>query len=772
MTIGQPLPRPDGPIKVTGSARYAADYARPDMLHAAVVTATIAAGRIRAIDATAALREPGVTHVLTHKDMPRLKPADAPMMAQSFIPMQHDDIRHEGQPVALVLGETLEASRAGARAVVTDYDAAEPVRLTPADWVAIDRVAVTPRESGFLFFEPSFEKGEIDPDFMKGDPDAQLTGGAQRIEAVYTQPPRHHNPMEPSATLAWWDGDTLTLHDASQHVFGVQRVLASLFDMPAERIRVVSSHTGGGFGVKGWIWPQEILAPAAAKVVGRPVKLVLSRADMYSFLGYQPRFAQKLTLGADLAGRLTALAHDSVNLTSITDDYIEYAIEASKGLYATPAMRLGVRVERANVAMPTAMRAPVDGPGLWALESAMDELAHRLGMDPLDLRLANYAEEDPATGEPWSSKKLREAYEEGALLFGWRERPRASQHDGDWLVGQGMASCTMGCFRHPSPGAEVRLRRDGTAVVRAGTQDIGTGTLTVFPQIAADLLGLSPDKVTMETGDTTLPEAGPTYGSSSTMSVGAAVLMAAQDARARLARLANLPPDEAEMAHGQIRRIGGKDGGQSIADVLRGADIEEVVGSGAFDPTQHGEGYAMRTFGAVFVEVGVDPELGLLRLRRAVGSYSVGRIVNPRTARSQMTGGMVWGWGMAAMEQSRYEPALGRFLSKNLSGVAIPVNADIPAAIAIHFVDEVDERASPIGGKGIGELGATGVAPAVANAVFHATGKRIRDLPITPEKLLGREPQRPGFAEKARPTLGSDTTVFRDCRRNTCQRLT
>jgi xanthine dehydrogenase YagR molybdenum-binding subunit len=368
--------------------------------------------------------------------------------------------------------------------------------------------------------------------------------------------------------------------------------------------------------------------------------------------------------------------------------------------------------------MPTPMRAPVDGPGTWALESAMDELAHRLGVDPLDLRLANYAEEDPATGEPWSSKKLREAYEEGARLFGWRERPRAPQRDGDWLVGQGMASCTMGCFRTPTPGAEVVLTADGAAMVRTGTQDIGTGTLTILPQIAADVLGLPLDKVTLEMGDTRLPEAGPTYGSSSTMGVGAAVLRAAEDARAKLARLTNLPP------------------GVTIGDAMRQAGTDEIVGSGAFDPAQHGDGFAMRTFGAVFVEVGVDPDLGLLRLRRAVGSYSVGRIVNPRTAKAQMTGGIIWGWGMAAMEQSQHEPVLGRFLSKNLAGVAIPVHADIPGDIRIHFVDEVDEHASPIGGKGIGELPVTGVAAAVANAVFHATGLRIRELPITPEKLL------------------------------------
>jgi xanthine dehydrogenase YagR molybdenum-binding subunit len=709
MTIGQPLPRLDGPAKVTGRARYAADHGAQGLLYAVLVTAPVPAGRVAEIDTGGALAERGVVRVLTHENMSEFGALEGPPAAQSFMPMQGDEIRHEGQPVAIVLGEMLEAAEAGARRVEVRYERAEAQLPVLPEWAALDAVAVTPRKSDFLFFGP---------EFTKADAGAALNNTETSIEAVYLQPSRHHNAMEPSAIVADWDGDSLTVHDATQHVYGVRHVLAARFGLPAEKVRVIAQHTGGGFGGKGWVWPHEVLAAAAARIVGRPVKLVLSRANLYSCLGYQPRIAQKVMLGADRDGRLAAVQHDVVNVTSVSDDFVEFATEASRSLYATRSMRLSHRVERANVAMPTPMRAPVDGPGTWALESAMDELAHRLGMDPLDLRLANYAEEDPATGEPWSSKKLREAYEEGARLFGWRERPRAPRRDGDWLIGQGMASCTMGCFRTPTPAAEVILRADGTALIRTGTQDIGTGTLTIFPQIAADILGLPPGQVTLEMGDTRLPEAGPTYGSSSTMGVGAAVLHAAEDARAKLARLTNLPP------------------GVTIGDAMREAGTDEIVGSGAFDPTQSGEGFSMRTFGAVFVEVGVDPELGLLRLRRVVGSYSVGRIVNPRTARSQMTGGIIWGWGMAAMEQSRHEPVLGRFLSKNLAGVAIPVNADIPGDITIHFVDEVDEHASPIGGKGIGELPATGVAAAVANAVFHATGRRFRELPITPDKLL------------------------------------
>jgi xanthine dehydrogenase YagR molybdenum-binding subunit len=725
MSIGQPLPRPDGFVKVTGRARYAADHTAPNLLHGAFVTATVPAGRVTAIETADALDEPGVVDVLTHEIMPPLAPFDSPPIAHSFIPMQTDEIRYEGQPIALVLGETIEATEAGAQKITARYQRAEARLPAPPEWPALDRIAVKPRETGFLFFEPDFSKGSIE---------AGLAGAVHRLEAVYLQPSRHHNAMEPSATLAVWEDDNLTVYDSTQHVYGVRAVLAKLLGIPADRVRIVSKHTGGGFGGKGFVWPQVFLAAAAAKIARRPVKLTLTRANLYSFLGYQPRIAQRMALGTDAVGRLTAVTHDVVNLTAVSDDFVEFATEASKSLYATPAMHQSQRVERANVAMPTAMRAPVEGPGTWALESAIDELAHAVRMDPLDFRLANYAEEDPATGQSWSSKKLREAYEQGARIFGWRERSRAPQRDGDWLLGRGMATCTMGCFRTPSI-AEVRLKADGTALVTSGFQDIGTGTLTVIPQIAAGVLGLPLDKVGTLMGDTRLPEAGPTYGSSSTMGVGAAVLRAAEDVRAKLARFANLPPGEVEMIDGRLRRRGAMDG-TTIVDAMREAGMDEIVGSGKFDPTESGSGLALRTFGAVFVEVGVDPELGLLRLRRVVGSYSAGRIINPRTAKAQMTGGIIWGWGMAAMEQSQHEPALGRFLSKNLAGVAIPVNADIPGDITIHFVDEVDEHASPIGGKGIGELPATGVAAAVANAVFDATGRRIRELPITPDKLV------------------------------------
>jgi xanthine dehydrogenase YagR molybdenum-binding subunit len=727
--IGDPLPRPDGRAKVTGHAKYAADHVVPHRLFGVLAGATIPAGRLLSIDASAALAVPHVVRVLTHHDMPRFQAAPVPPLASTFLEMQSDHIRYDGQPIAIVLAETLEAAEQAARLLRVQYE--------PSSFTTWDRAAVEDPnpKSGYAWAGAT--------EFRKGDTTAGLTAAAYRHDATYTQPSRHHNAMEPSATIAFWEGDRLTMYDAVQHGYGVQYVLSQLFGIDGQNIRVISPHTGGGFGSKGYIWPHQFLAAAAAKVVGRPVKLVLTRAQQYACVGYSPYMTQTMTLGADGSGKLTALRHDVVGVTSVSDDFIEWATEASKGLYATPTMHLRQRIRHVHINMPTALRAPVEGPGTWALESAMDELAHTLEMDPLDLRLTNYALVDPADGRPWSSKKLLEAYEEGAALFRWRERSRQPQRDGHWLVGTGMASCMMGSFRMPSK-ARVRLRADGTATIESGFHDIGTGTLTIFPQIAAEILGIDPSAITVEHGDTALPQAGPTYGSSSTAGVGGAVLDGAQRIRAQIAALVKLGPESILLRDGRIICPDSAIDGTFVTELLQRANVTELIGEGEFtlpknapfDANGSTISYAMRTFGAIFVEVGVDPDLGLLRLRRAVGSYSVGRVINPRTARAQMLGGFIWGWGMAAMEASVHEPALGRWLSKNLAGVAIPVNADIPSDITIHFVDEFDQHAGPLGAKGIGELGATGVAAAVANAVFHATGRRIRELPITPAKLV------------------------------------
>jgi xanthine dehydrogenase YagR molybdenum-binding subunit len=705
--LGASLPRQEGPAKVTGAARYAADHGADGMLYGVLVGAPVPAGRLRGIDARAGRGVPGVTHVLTHAEMPKLAEPPVPPAASVRVPMQDDKILYEGEPIAIVLAETLESAEHAASLVQADVELA-PFTAHPRG----DRAgAEVPRESGYLTSPADAEIGDIERAFA---------GAAVRHEATYVQPSRHHNPIEPSATLARWDEGTLTMVDATQWAYGVRIVMCVLFGIAREQVRVRSPHTGGAFGCKGIVWPHQIIAAAAARIAGRPVRIALSRAQMYSTVPYQPQMVQTVSLAASSDGRVAAIEHESINVTSASDDFVEFATQASQTTYAAPAIRVRQRVQRANVNLGTAMRAPVEGCGLWALGSAMNELAAQLRIDPIELRLANYSDVHPFTGQPWSSKKLRDCYEQGARAFGWRRRPSEPERDGPWLVGQGMADCAMGTFRFPSS-AEVRLHADGRAVVRSGTQDIGQGIVTVLTQIACGVLGLEPGLVRCEIGDSELPEAGPTFGSSSTMGVGAAVMAAAQDV------LAKLRPASAE-------ELGEAPGAGALTAAMRSAGVEELVGVGSFSPED--SIYALQTFGAIFVEVGFDPELGIIRLRRAVGRYSVGRIVNPRTARAQMLGGIVWGWGKATMEASPQDERVGRWLSKNLAGVALPVNADIPSDIDVAFIDEVDEHASPIGGKGIGELGATGVDAAVADAVFHAAGRRIRELPITPDKLV------------------------------------
>ena len=704
MSSGQSVSRLEGPAKVTGAARYAADNHLDGMLYGVFIGSPVAAGRIRSIDAAGAELIPGVVRVLTRHDMPKFGKVDLPA-AITRLPMQGDTVEYEGETVAIVLGETLEAAEAGAAVVGVDMERSEPV--IPG--------------RGELSAAPA---GPLSSDLDVGDLAGNMTGASAKVETAYTQLGRHHNPMETSATIALWENGKLTMWDAVQHAENVLLVLPAVFGISRDDVRVIAPHTGGGFGSKGYVWPHQVLTAAAARVVGRPVKVSLSRAQMYA-LGYQPIMRQQVAAACDAQGRLTALSHESLSVTPLSDTFFEPATSISQSLYATPALRTREVIERANVTLGTPMRAPAEGPGSWALESAMDELAEAAGLDPLDLRIASHADVHPVNGKPWSSKKLKECYEEGARLYGWRDRGSRARSDGPWLIGHGMATATMGNFRFPG-GAHVRLTPEGRAVVLCNTHDIGTGTQTIFCQIAAEELGLPMDSISIEWGDTRLPWTGPVYGSSATMGTGGAVVLAARDAKAKLAAAAGLPAE-----------------GLEVAEALRRTN-EEIVGEGRFDlpggvpfdADGDASPYAMKTWGAIFLEVGVDPDFGIARLRRAVGVYSAGRIVNPKTARSQMIGGVVWGWGMATMEGTEFEPTHGRWLAKNLSNVMLPVNADIPSDITIRFVDEFDQHASPMGGRGIGELAATGIAAAVAAAIKDAVGVRVRDLPITPSKIL------------------------------------
>lgn len=736
--IGVGVHRLDGPAKVTGAAMFTADHRPTGTLHAVLVGSPVPAGSLTRLDTAEALAVPGVVAVLGPGDLPRpnsrLDEVSVPPLATRFLPLQDDRICYHGQAVAVVLADTLQDAEHAAT-LVRPHIVSAPF-VVPADAPVRDATTA----EGYAQLMPLTEQvGEpIDP---RETP--------VHVAATYTQPDRHNNPMEPSAIVAEWDGDTLTVTDSVQHVYAVRDTLAAALGLDQDKVVVRSPHTGGGFGAKAFVWPHEIIAAQAAMVMGpgRPVKLVLTRAQMYAMVGYQPAMWHDVALGAADNGSLITVRHDAVNTTAVTEDYVEFATATALGLYASPSISTSQRVRRGNVNLPTFMRSPLDGPGTWALGSAVDELAHAAGIDPLDLRLINHADTEPATGKPWTSKKLVQAYGEAARRFGWRTRPAGGTVDGPWRIGCGMADATQGQFRFPSR-ARLVMDRTATVTLEVGFTDIGQGPGTIFPQVAASVLGLRPEQIRVKHGDARLPFAGPTYGSGTTIGVGAAVLDAAQRLRTELARIAGWPADEVSCADGRLRR----DGGQRVPFSRTDEDIPftalmamhggELAVEGSFAlpggvPADAGPAeYATRTFGAVFVEIAVDPELGLLRLRRATGVYSAGRIVNERTARSQMIGGIVWGWGMAALEASTFEPALGRWHSQNLAGVALPVNADIPAAIDIAFVDEFDEHAGPLGAKGIGELSATGTAAAVANAVYDAIGVRVRDLPITPERII------------------------------------
>lgn len=693
-----PFTRVEAAAKVTGSAWYTADHHVAGLLYAVLVGAPVAAGRLRGVDTAAALASPGVVAVLTASELPNFPELSEPA-GVTRMPFTDSHIHYEGQPVAIVVAESVEAAEAGRATVVVDCERTDPVLL------------------GAGTREPA--PGEFGGGFLKGDMDAAWSAATLRIEQTYLQAPRHHHAMETSGTLAQWVGDDLTLWDSVQASATVPPVVAAALDVDPNRIRIVARHVGGGFGSKSYIWPHEILAAAAARVTGRPVKLHLRRADQFSNVGYQPWMQQTIRLAADKSGRLAGIEHIAVNNAGTVDTHVEPATLSSRNLYASAAIRTSQIIERVNLNVPAPMRAPLEGTGQWALESAMNELADAAGVDPLDVRLANFAEVCPADGRPWSSNRLREAYAEGARRYGWRERHQRPRTDGPWLIGHGMATCTMGSFRFPSA-ARVRLREDGTVVVETNVQDIGTGVQTILSQIAAEELGVPRSRIEIHWGETNLPSGGPAYGSSTTMSAGSAVAIAARDVVKQLA-----------------------DRGVDVVDIdaLRG--IGEITGEGRFTPpggamNLDGEGtpLAIRTWGAIFVEVGVDRDFGLVRLRRAVGVYSAGRILNPVTARAQMVGGIIWGWGKATLEESDQEPVHGRWLAKNLSNVAVPVNADIPADLDVSFIDERDDAASLIGARGIGELGATGVDAAVAAAVHDAVGVRVRELPILPWKVL------------------------------------
>jgi xanthine dehydrogenase YagR molybdenum-binding subunit len=596
-------------------------------------------------------------------------------------------------------------------------------------------------------YSPAKAGGGGDPSTsQRGDVNAGLREAAIRMEHVYTTPAEVHNPMEPHATIAVWDKpDHLTLFDATQGVSSDQERVASLLGIPVENVRVISPYLGGGFGSKGPCWSHVILAALAARQLNRPVKIDVARPQMFGMLGYRSPTHQTIAGGAQRDGTLTSWRHDTLSNTSTFDEFVETSSLPSRMLYAAPNNSTVLKIVKSDLGTPSFMRAPGEASGTFGLESAMDELAYQLKLDPIEFRLKNYAEKDPEKDRPWSSKSLRECYRTGAERFGWSKRqqePR-SLKDGHRLVGYGMASAVYPTRRSPSS-ASIRLNADGTLSVAAGTQDLGTGTYTIMTQIAAQMFGVTPSRVKFRLGDTMLPKTPVSGGSQTAASTGSAVHAAAQALSEKLIQMAvsdaqsplsGLSAQDLRIANGALSSKSTPAKIEKFETFLRRSGQPYVEAKADAKPGPEAETYSMYAFGAQFAEVHVDEELGAIKVARMLGCFGAGRILNAKTARSQLLGGMVWGVSMALHEQALMDERLGRWVNNNLAEYHVPVNADIGELEAI-WVDETDDKINPLGAKGIGEIGITGAAAAIANAVFNATGKRIRDLPITPDKLL------------------------------------
>lgn len=745
--IGRATPRVDGPLKVSGKAQYASDFHFPGQLYAVPIEATIAAGRVVKLDSAAAEKMPGVRAIFHHGNIGSIFRS---VLGQGFEgivderrpPFEDDVVRYYGQYIALAVADTFESAKAAADAVRATY-AKEKHNVDPnlqADDEP-DVVATT--------FAPTkrvqSERGNAESAFAKA---------AVQLDQTYVTPTVTHNPIELQATTAIWDGSMLTIYEESQAIFNLQGVLAQMFGLPKENVRVITRFVGSGFGSKLWPWTHCALAVAAARKLGKPVKLVVSRKMMFQSVGHRPRTQQRVRLGATATGKLVSLQHDYVNHQAMIDNYHEDCGEATAFQYSVPNLRVAFGRARRNVGSPTAMRGPGAVPGLYAIESAMNELADQLAIDPVRLRVLNEPKVDESLGIPFSSRHLVECYELGAEKFGWSKRTPAvgsmkgaGSMKGDGVtLGWGMAACSWGAGRFPAE-ASVQLRDDGTARVASGTQDVGTGTYTILAQLTSQKTGVPLDKVEVVLGDTSLPEGPISGGSMVTGSMVPAVFEAADNAIASLLTIATTTPgspfekrkpDELKLEAGRVfMKADGPAGGVPFSDLLRRANVRMATGSGKSGATfgdPHPK-FSMHSFGCHFVEVAWQPEIARLRVSRVVTVIDAGRILNPLAGRNQIEGAVVMGIGMALFEHTSYDPQNGAPINSNLADYVVSVNADVPP-IDVHFVDFPDKEINELGARGIGEIGLAGIAAAITAAVHHATGIRVRELPVKIENLL------------------------------------
>ncbi|TCP36703.1 xanthine dehydrogenase family protein molybdopterin-binding subunit [Sphingomonas sp. BK235] len=734
--IGTPVSRLDGALKVSGGAPFAAEFRFDGMVYAALAYATIARGRIAAIDSAAAETAPGVVLVMTHRNAPRMRPPAAfgsspGGVGPADLPIMQDDRIHwNGQPVAVVLAETQEQADHAASLLRIDY-AAEP-STTTLDGARANGVA-----QGMFMGQPLLN--EI------GDPVAALAAAPHKVDQVYRTPRHNHNPIEPHAvTLAWVDGG-LVIHDASQMVAQQAQTIGEVFDLTPDQVHLTSPYVGGGFGSKG-LWDHQILAAAAARLAGRPVRATLSREGVYRVVGGRTLTEQRVAIGAEADGRITALVHTGLSVMSPHNNMPEPFILGTRAAYAAPNMRLQVEVAQMNMLANTFMRAPGEAVGTFALESAIDELAVALNMDPVELRLRNEPEKDPVTGLPFSSRHIAEAWRSGAARFGWGDRAPAAgmRREGEWQIGVGCATGTYPYYRMPGAEARVTLHRDGDAVratVEVAAAEMGMGTSTTTAIVAADRLGLGLEQVEVGYADSRIPGAIMAGGSQQTAAIGAAVIAAHH---ALVAELLQLAGNDSPLAGLSPAEVGSSDAGlaklddparrESYASILARARRDTVSVTRAGSPPLELMHWSMHSHSALFCEVRVNAVTGETRVSRFLGSFDCGRILNPKTAASQFRGGIIMGLGMALMEETQFDERNGRIMNPSLAEYHVPVHLDVPE-IDVIWTDIPDPH-TPMGAHGVGEIGITGVAAAVANAVHHATGRRIRDLPITLDKLL------------------------------------
>lgn len=720
--IGAPLDRVDGPQKVSGTAPYAYEVkeAPAPPAYGFIVEAAIGHGRVREVDTRAAEAAPGVLLVLTHRNAPPQAPAGPLSLADRFARsdpyLNDDEVPHYGQPVAFVVAETFEQARHAGLLVRVEYD-----NLPGA--YALKRhldEAEEPQEPGKT------------PDTADGDFETAFAVAPVRVDVEYTTPVHIHAQMEPHATIAWWEGERVVVHCSTQLLESAQQRVARTLQIPPENVRVVSRFIGGGFGGKLPVWADAILSALASRQLRRPVKTALTRQQMFHVTSHRPDTVQRVRLGAERDGRLLALSHEAVSHSARLDDYMEPVCTSSHSLYAAPNLVTHQRRVKLDLPVADSCRAPGEAVGMPVLECAMDELAHALDMDPVQLRLANEPKEDPHKHVPFSSRHLVECLREGARRFGWERRnPRPGQvRDGRWRVGLGMASASRGNFLQPGR-CRVRIGGDGVLVARMSMTDIGTGSYTVFTQIAAEMLGLPVSQVRIEIGDSDFPPTRGSGGSFGAATAGSALYVACENLRRKLAQAAGIAPEQAQFDDGEVH------GGGQRAALAKLAGAAGIEAEGAIDPGATEKQWSQQSYGAFFAEVAVGADTGEVRLRRMLGVFAAGRILNAKTARSQLLGGMIWGVGTALHEEAALDARHGLFVNHDLAEYHVPAHADIPA-VDVVILPEVDDKANPLKIKGLGELGISGAAGAIANAIFNATGVRVREFPITLDKLFPR----------------------------------